>query len=106
MVTPAGILNYYMANARIKPRYSEQLLARWGVDIQDEESIETVIFHKKDNAELGEVIYMPCASDISSISDIKGNKPVDNRIFNLQGQQLKQTQKGLNIIGGRIHVVK
>lgn len=78
----------------------------WGVDIQDEESIETVIFHKKDNAELGEVIYMPCASDISSISDIKGNKPVDNRIFNLQGQQLKQTQKGLNIIGGRIHVVK
>lgn len=35
MVTPAGLLNYYMANARIKPRYSEQLLARWGVTIQD-----------------------------------------------------------------------
>lgn len=35
MVTPAGLLNYYMANARIKPRYSEQLLARWGVEIQD-----------------------------------------------------------------------
>lgn len=36
MVTPAGLLNYYMANARIKPRYSNQLLARWGVEIQDE----------------------------------------------------------------------
>lgn len=35
MVTPAGLLNYYMANARIKPRYSNQLLARWGVEIQD-----------------------------------------------------------------------
>lgn len=36
MVTPAGLLNYYMANAKIKPRYANQLLARWGIKIQDE----------------------------------------------------------------------
>lgn len=36
MLTPSGLLNYYMANAKIKPRYANQLLARWGVNIQDE----------------------------------------------------------------------
>lgn len=36
MITPAGLLNYYMANAKIKPRYANQLLARWGIKIQDE----------------------------------------------------------------------
>lgn len=33
----------------------------WNVEVQDEESIENVIFHKKDNASLGEVIFMPPA---------------------------------------------
>lgn len=33
----------------------------WNVEVQDEESIEKVIFHKKDNASLGEVIFMPPA---------------------------------------------
>lgn len=31
----------------------------WSVTAQDEESIEAVITHKKDNASLGEVIFMP-----------------------------------------------
>lgn len=35
MMSAAAILNYYLANAKIKPRYSNQLLARWGVNIQD-----------------------------------------------------------------------
>lgn len=41
----------------------------WGVDTQDEESIETVIFHKKDNITLGEVIFMPAKSP-SSVGEI------------------------------------
>lgn len=35
LMTAAALMNYYTANARLKPRYSEQLLARWGVRIQD-----------------------------------------------------------------------
>lgn len=33
----------------------------WNVATQDEASIETVIFHKKDDDKLGEVIFMPAA---------------------------------------------
>lgn len=33
----------------------------WGVATQDAASIETVIFHKNDDASLGEVIYLPAA---------------------------------------------
>lgn len=33
----------------------------WNVEVQDEESIESVIFHKHDDGSLGEVIFMPPA---------------------------------------------
>lgn len=33
----------------------------WNVEVQDEESIESVIFHKHDDGNLGEVIFMPPA---------------------------------------------
>lgn len=42
---------------------------QWGVDEQTEEKIETVIFHKTDDASLGKVIYMP-AMEEGSVSDI------------------------------------
>lgn len=35
LMTAAALMSYYTANAKIKPKYSEQLLARWGVNIQD-----------------------------------------------------------------------
>ena len=35
----------------------------WYVEVQDENSIEQVIFHKNDNASLGLVTFMPAASD-------------------------------------------
>lgn len=35
LMTAAALMSYYTANAKIKPKYSEQLLARWGVKIQD-----------------------------------------------------------------------
>lgn len=34
----------------------------WGVDEQTQELIETVIFHKADDAKLGEVVYWPAAT--------------------------------------------
>lgn len=40
----------------------------WNVAVQDAESIESVIFHKPDNAALGEVIYMPDGSGIDAAS--------------------------------------
>lgn len=42
---------------------------KWGVDEQTADKIETVIYHKNDNASLGEVIYMP-AMEEGSVSDI------------------------------------
>lgn len=34
-LTAGAIMNYYCNNAKIKPRYGEQLWARWGVSMQD-----------------------------------------------------------------------
>ena len=42
----------------------------WSVATQDEASIETVIFHQKDNSSLGEVIFMP-AQITSGVEDVK-----------------------------------
>lgn len=35
IMTAAALMNYFSANARIRPRYAEHLLARWNVRIQD-----------------------------------------------------------------------
>lgn len=35
VMTAAALMNYFAANARIRPRYAEHLLARWNVRIQD-----------------------------------------------------------------------
>lgn len=45
----------------------------WNVDEQTAEKIETVVFHKADNASLGEVIYMP-AKGTTAINDITVEK--------------------------------
>lgn len=42
---------------------------KWGVDEQTAEKIETVIFHKNDDASKGEVIFMPVMEE-GSVSDI------------------------------------
>ena len=45
----------------------------WNVDEQTAEKIETVIFHKNDDAKLGEVIYMPAGGEgsvSSALNDI------------------------------------
>jgi len=61
------------------------------VDIQDEEHIETVIFHKKDNPSLGEVIFMPALTEEPAgidniINDMKDVTSVE--IYSLNGTLL------------------
>ncbi|MBQ0068955.1 MAG: hypothetical protein KBT09_04285 [Bacteroidales bacterium] len=56
----------------------------WNVDEQTAEKIETVVFHKVDDANLGEVIFMPAATDPTAINDVtvnsvaKAHKYVEN----------------------------
>jgi hypothetical protein len=71
----------------------------WNVSEQTEEQIESVIFHKHDNASLGEVIFMPAANttDIKGITVDKKN----DSIFDLQGRKTTATQKGIYIVNGK-----
>ena len=71
----------------------------WNVSEQTEEQIESVIFHKHDNASLGEVIFMP-AANTTSIKGITVDKKNDS-IFDLQGRKTTATQKGIYIVNGK-----
>lgn len=51
-----GVL-YDLYNNSSKTVYAQGNI--WNVEVQDQESIEEVIFHKNDNDTLGEVIFMP-----------------------------------------------
>ena len=90
----------------------------WNVSEQTAEQIETVIFHKNDNPQLGEVIYMPAANG----TDIKGIAIQEKAdvIYDLQGRKINsqfsilqpegrsvarnlnsQLKKGLYIVNGK-----
>ena len=71
----------------------------WNVSEQTEEQIESVIFHKHDNASLGEVIFMP-AANTAGIKGITVDKKNDS-IFDLQGRKTTATQKGIYIVNGK-----
>ena len=71
----------------------------WNVSEQTEEQIESVIFHKHDNASLGEVIFMP-AANTTGIKGITIDKKNDS-IFDLQGRKTTATQKGIYIVNGK-----
>ena len=88
----------------------------WNVSEQTEEQIESVIFHKHDNPQLGEVIFMPAANG----TDIKGIAINEKNaaIYDLQGRKINsqfssqrhtleerilnsQLKKGLYIVNGK-----
>ncbi len=71
----------------------------WNVSEQTKEQIESVIFHKHDNASLGEVIFMP-AANTTGIKGITIDKKNDS-IFDLQGRKTTATQKGIYIVNGK-----
>lgn len=65
---------------------------KWNVEEQTEELIETVIFHKKDNSSLGEVIFMP-PMDGGSVSKIENAKCY----FDSANKQLILGENGCNV---------
>lgn len=76
---------------------------------QDEEGIENVIFHQKDDARLGEVIFTNWktedATAVKSV-DVKGSP---SAIYNMNGIRVSEMQKGVNIIrrdGKTIKVIR
>lgn len=78
----------------------------WGVDVQDAEHIETVIFHKFDDDKLGEVIYLPAFDKELSVSAVELYDNRDGSIYNLNGQRLTKPAKGIMIVGGKKIICK
>lgn len=65
------------------------------VDSQDQESIETVIFHKNDNSRLGEVIFMPALDkDPSGINNTTAYGKIRSiKIYSLNGIKVAETDR-------------
>lgn len=68
------------------------------VEVQDEAHIETVIFHQKDDASLGEVIFMPALTEEpTAIQDINGNEDILKvEVYAVNGSKVA-TQKDCNL---------
>lgn len=78
----------------------------WNVSEQTEEQIETVIFHRHDDASLGEVIFWPAAAAMGLADE--GLRMTDNNsasgssdCYTLQGVPIKNPQKGIFIQHGK-----
>ena len=71
----------------------------WNVSHQTQEEIENVIFHKADDASLGEVIYWPAAAP-AGIREVEGSEFQDSssEFYDLRGVQHNNPQKGINIV--------
>ena len=71
----------------------------WNVSHQTQEEIENVIFHKADDASLGEVIYWPAAAPVG-IREVEGSEFQDSssKFYDLRGVRHNSPQKGINIV--------
>ena len=72
----------------------------WNVSEQTQEQIETVIFHKADDASLGEVIYWPAAAN-TGIRTIDHSQLTNDHYYGLDGIHRSAPQKGINIVNGK-----
>ena len=72
----------------------------WNVSEQTEEQIETVVFHKHDNASLGTVIFMP-AKETTGIRLPSPLSKGEATWFDLQGRRMLHPDKGLFIVDGK-----
>lgn len=77
-------------------------LNTWSVPEQTEAEIEKVIFHKKDDSKLGEVIFMP-AADGAGIDGITADDNAPARFFDLQGRPADPASRGvlIEVRGGK-----
>ena len=57
----------------------------WNVAVQDEESIEEVIYHQADDPSKGLVIFMPAHQDDTAVEEIQAPKQNDGLYYNLMG---------------------
>lgn len=57
----------------------------WNVAVQDEESIEEVIYHQVDDPSKGLVIFMPAHQDDTAVEEIQAAKQNDGLYYNLMG---------------------
>ena len=80
----------------------------WNVAIQDEESIEQVIYHQVDDPSKGLVIFMPAHQDgPTAIEEISAAQQGDGLYYNLMGQPSEApTAPGIYIHNGNKILVK
>lgn len=76
----------------------------WNVPTQDAEHIEEVIFHRHDNAALGEVVYLP-AGDPSSIGSPISPTTAESKYYHLDGTPAPEGHlpfaRGIFIVDGK-----
>ena len=77
----------------------------WNVEVQDIESIETVIVHKVDDESLGMVYFWPAAV-VDGVESVKVDNAGDNRYYNLLGQPVANPEGGIYIHNGKKVIVK
>jgi len=82
----------------------------WNVASQTQANIEKVVYHKADNASLGEVVFMP-AGDATTISSISKSDAADLEIVDLCGRPVKargsidNLPSGIYIVNGHKVIV-
>ena len=79
----------------------------WNVAVQDEASIEEVIYHQVDDPNKGLVIFMPPHQAPTAVEEIEAAQQVDGLYYNLMGvpSQVPTTQ-GIYIHNGKKILVK
>ncbi len=79
----------------------------WNVAAQTQENIEEVVFHKNDDATLGEVFFMPPYGVNTGIDDVKmADAQAEGVYYNLLGQPVANPTAGIYIHNGKKVLVK
>ena len=79
----------------------------WNVAVQDEESIEEVIYHQVDDPSKGLVIFMPAHQDDTAVEEINAAEQVGGLYYNLMGiPSQAPTAPGIYIHNGKKILVK
>ena len=79
----------------------------WNVEVQNEESIEEVIYHQVDDPSKGLVIFMPAHQESSAVDEINISQQHDGLYYNLMGVPTEApTHSGIYIHNGQKILVK
>lgn len=78
----------------------------WNVIVQDEESIEQVIYHQADDPSKGLVIFMPPHQNNTAVEEIEAVQENDGLYYNLMGIPTSTPANGIFIHNGKKIFVK